>query len=270
MVINKFHWWILVVLLITSNNTFCQTLFQGESIGFDSGNSGRLFFMSSSNFYQKAILLDNDGPMHINNKIIIGSSFGLGYDIVLHNKTTISLHFSTRKEPLYKFSFVIPKEEISDTYENDIEHGCKAFAPMNSFTSSLFWNLQIIKKNTFLVSLSTGIAIKYFPSGPATYSFSVSDESTGLTSEYIVVLLRSNENDIHPSILIGSDISIPLKKITASIGILYNYNLQSSISGEYHMGNFQYALPSSGKMSMSGNFIGISVKIRKLYSLNNL
>lgn len=216
---------------------------------------GGMMYVPASNF-------NTEGSLSPENKIIPNFQVGVGYDIFRNQKTDLTLFFNTNPEPVYKFRFAIPMEELpNEDSSHDLISHYKIYT-MYSMNVGMMVRRQIMENRFGNFSVSGGYTLKYFPSGYSRFILTTSydDLHVVLYDMYI----ESQENPLHHSIQLGIGQSFTFHRNYLNVDLYFNYKFSDLMDGEYKYYNLKTMTPSYGRYRLSGNFFGLQITYRRL------
>lgn len=167
-------------------------------------------------------------------------------------------------EPAYNINYRIKKQDLYPVYTEDATGEAKMYGNP-SLSVPLLGRLKIQANDKLFIIITTGFKVMYFPPGEASLTLIFRNEDQSEAKEVFGLRLKSPENSFQGSFVIGSGSSYTLNKILIKTILLYVYNFQNTIEGEYLFGNLATSSPTRGDYELSGNYLGLlfSISIAK-------
>ena len=213
-------------------------------------------FVAGPVLYTKGKIEPHYGDYTFENKPIWGFNAGFEYDFYPERKWSFTTGLLVALEPSYKIRTTINKEDIYSHFDEDLVDTWNSYAIV-SFSAPLLVRLNIqASKNTF-VNFQTGLKIMYFPHGESGLSVSVSNQELGESREIFGLNMFSPENALQGSFVIGTGASFIINKVLLKSNLIYVFNFQNTMEGEYRFDNMFVSEPSGGDYTLSGNYLGL-------------
>ncbi|MGI6477926.1 MAG: hypothetical protein ACOX0M_00615 [Salinivirgaceae bacterium] len=251
----------IILLSILLSNVVVKNTFSQERKVYDrlSGFSN-WSLVAGPVLYKKAEIRPQYGNLTFKNKPILGFNAGILYGFNSDKMWSFQTGTLLAMEPTYSFAYEIQKYDLFDSYQGNLTDSYKSYAFYSlSFPLLLSLNLQT-SKNTF-ASLLIGSKIMYFPYGQSEYVYTVIDEELSESREIFGLKLESQKNAFQGSFVLGTGFSYALQKILLKANLIYVFNLQNTITGEYQFANLFVSADTRGDYNLSGNYLGLLFSI---------
>lgn len=207
--------------------------------------------------YNRAQLHPQYGDYTFKNKPMWGYNVGIEYDFFPARKWSFITGLMLGFEPVYRIEFTIKHEDTyPEYYTEDWTDAAYAYANP-SFSTPLLVRLNLQADDRIFIYFTTGLKVMYFPPGEASFSIIFHNENDTEAKEVFGLRLFSPDNSFQGSFVIGSGISLALKRILLKTTFIYVMNFQNIIEGEYQFGNLEVSAPARGDYELSGNYIGL-------------
>lgn len=250
----------IILLSILLSNVVVKNTFSQERKVYDrlSGFSN-WSFVTGPVLYKKAEIRPQYGNLTFKNKPILGLNAGILYGFNSDRLWSFQTGLIIAKEPVYSVEYEIKNYDLYESYPGDLTHSSKAYT-MLTFSSPLLLSLNLqTSKNTF-ASLLVGSKIMYFPYGQAELTHAISYELSDYR-EVFGLKLESQKNAFQGSFVLGTGFSYALQKILLKANLIYVFNLQNTITGEYQFANLFVSADTRGDYNLSGNYLGLLFSI---------
>lgn len=205
------------------------------------------------------------GEYTITNLPLFNYSAGIDFRILSLKKSFFSIGLHTNQEPIFKVQYKIDRKDVPSFYEGDIE-GKDFMFGIYSFSLPVYYNYAFFENNDYLLSVLTGAKITYFPQGDGSLIVAVNNEDETELIEIFGIKAGSPNQLFHGSVLFGAGIAFPRDKVRWSADLVCNINFKPLMSGEYLFDNLRVSPRSSGKYTLSGNYIGLVLRMNLIKS----
>lgn len=221
-------------------------------------------FVAGPVLYNRATLTPQFGDYTFENKPMLGFNAGFEYDFYPDAKWSFLTGLYCAIEPVYNLQFTLKEIDIYNHFDEDYTDQVKMYSIV-SFSSPLLLRLNIQSGNRTFISFLTGFKAMYFPKGDAEMIYAISSQELSERREVFGLILKSPENSIQGSFIIGTGFSYAMDKILLKTNLIYVMNFQNSISGEYQFANLLTSPDTRGYYDLSGNYLGLlfSVSLKK-------
>ncbi len=206
--------------------------------------------------YNRAEIYRQYGDYTFENKPMLGFNAGFEYDFYPDRKWSFITGLVIALEPVYNVHYHIKIEDIYSHFEEDLIDSFTSYS-MSSFSTPILIRLNIQMKEKVFISFLSGFKVKFFPPYEALLIYSISNEDNTESREIFGLNLHSHDNLFHGSFVIGSGISIAMKKVLLKTNFIYVMNFQNTFEGEYQFGNLLTSPPTRGDYELSGNYLGL-------------
>lgn len=207
--------------------------------------------------YDKAKIEREYGELTFKNKPMPSFSFGIEYDLYPKNRWSVITGLSFSLEPLYNIEHYFEAKDIFQTWTNAEEDEASGYSIVTSSIPIILSFKERISKNIFL-ELITGIKATYYPQGYAEYTFGCGDD-TIFKQVFGLRMENTNRNNWYGSFIFGAGVNFLTKLSLIKVNLVYNYNFQNPIEGEYLFDNLLVSKRTYGKYYLSGNYLGLNV-----------
>jgi len=205
------------------------------------------------------------GEYTITNSPILSYTAGIDLRIVSLKKSFFSIGLHTNKEPVFRTHYKIDRKDIPSFYESGIEDKDYMYS-INSFSLPVHYNFTFLTNNNYSLSILTGARVIYFPPGEGSLIVAVNNEDETEIIEIFGIKAKSPNQLFHSSILLGAGIAFPRDKVRWSADLVCNINFKPLMTGEYLFDNLMVSPRSSGKYTLSGNYIGLVFRMNLIKS----
>lgn len=252
---------IAIFISILLCNVFVKNAFsQGQRVYDGLSGFSNWSFIAGPVLYKKAEIRPQYGNLTFKNKPILGFNAGILYGFNSDRLWSFQTGLIIAKEPVYSVEYEIKNYDLFESYTEDLTFSYKSYT-IYTFSSPLILSLNLqTSKNTF-ASLLVGSKIMYFPYGEAGMVYSISDEELSERREVFGLKLESQKNAFQGSFVLGTGFSYALQKILLKANIIYVFNLQNTIEGEYQFANLFTSADTRGDYKLSGNYLGLLFSI---------
>ncbi len=219
---------------------------------------------AGSVMYFPANIERTTGNYSISNYPIWSFTGGLEFRLLTLSRFNFSTGIFTILDPIYNIGFDI---NAYDTYGNigEIDERAKEYN-MYSFSFPFKISYDIYKNNNLNLSAFAGISAKYMLSSEGLFIITMINSDSTEASQIFGLKAFSPNQLFHGSILLGAGIALPRNKVRWSADLVCNINFKPLMSGEYLFDNLRVSPRSSGKYTLSGNYIGLVLRMNLIKS----
>lgn len=222
---------------------------------------GKFSYSVGGMLHSPAELYNSVGSLGIENKVIPNFSIRVGYDILQAKRTSINLCFFTNPEPVYKFKFFIPMEDLPGNPDHDLISSFKTYT-MYSMSIGIMGRRLIMDNKYGNLTATLGYSLKYFPNGYSEFILTTSSDNT--TRVLYDMYLESPKKSYHSSIQLGLGQSIAIRKNYVTLDLFYNSSFYNLMDGQYEYHNLKTSSPSYGNYKLSGNYLCLQLTYQRL------
>jgi hypothetical protein len=214
--------------------------------------------------YNKAKTSTHYGDYTIKNKPIWG--FNAGFEYIFHpdKKWSFVTGFIVALEPIYNFDYKFKDGDIFPQFdEEDLMDSATEYAILTYSVPLLIrLNLKVNKK--VYINFLSGIKLMFFPHGTAEFTVSYTNANNTESREVFGLRVESPDNAIQGSFIVGTGVSLAIRKMLLKTNLVYVMNFQNTFEGEYQFDNLLTSPPSRGDYKLSGNYVGLLFAINLL------
>lgn len=221
------------------------------------GQYSKFGIVIGGSLYDKAKIEREYGELSFKNKPIPSYSFGIEYDLFPKNRWSVITGLNASLEPIYNVEYTIKAEDISGMTE-DLTDGASQYSTM-SFSAPILITFKEKLSEKIYLEFRLGIKALYYLDGFAEHSVSFVDEvALTSTSVFGLRMETTNMNNLYGSFVFGGGINFITKWSLIKLNLVYNYNFQNTMEGEYLFDNLIVSKRTYGKYYLSGNYIGLN------------
>ncbi len=214
--------------------------------------------------YNRAKIRPTQGSVVLNTLPMNTMGFGLTKLINPENKISFKTGIYIEVTPLYKYEFILKKEDLFGRFNEDLQEFWNAsfYRPVVTIPAFVQFKKRLDKKIVF--NLETGFQFVLMQQGDFSTGLLLTDQELSETREVFGLYGVNPKTNIYPNLILSPGFYFTLDKYLIQTNFIYQKSFIAYYKGEYLFDNLTESPRSRGDYKLQGDYIGLNFNVHFL------